>query len=244
MDPLRHIVEPSRLLMTWQPADERVFPRTRRVVGEIYPGKIEQGEWSFNYCFDSADFIAATEHGFAGYPAFKLDRREHLQGVRETLLRRLPPRSREDFSEFLAMHRLPYPFPASDLALIGYTGARLPSDGFSFVPVFPLTQEPCEYILEVAGVRHNFVGNIADIEIGDSVTFVQDPSNEVDNNAILVQSKGKNLGYVNRALLGAFNYWLSSGSLRGMVDRKNGKPERPMIYVRIEANVLEANEMA
>jgi hypothetical protein len=243
MEALRHIAEPSRLLMTWQPADESVFPRTRRIVGEVRPVMDGSGEWTFQYFSDTRDVIAAKDLGFQGHPAFRMDGRIHQQGVRETLLRRLPPRSREDFSDFLAMHRLPFPFSGSDLALIGYTGARLPSDGFSFVPDFPLNQDPCEYILEVAGVRHNFVGDIANVQIGDEVSFSYDRSNEVDGNAIFVNSNGQRLGYVNRAMLGVFNYWLSSGSIRGTIERKNGKPDRPMIYVRLQANVMETSDM-
>ncbi len=235
MEPLRHLVEPSRLLVTWQPADERETPRTRRIVAEVFPSTTDPSDWIFRYFIESPDLKMAEGAGFKGYPAFKLDAAVFRQGVRDTLLRRLPPRSREDFSDYLHLHRLPYPFPLSDLALIGYTGARLPGDGFSFIPEFPLTSGQCEYILEVAGVRHNFKGDVSGIPIGDSVTFIPEPSNEVDDQAIAIVWAKQKLGYVSRALLPTFHHWLSHGSVQGSIERLNGKVDRPMIYVRLLA---------
>jgi hypothetical protein len=132
----------------------------------------------------------------------------------------------------------------SDLALVGFTGARLPSDGFSFAPEFPLNLEPCEFILEVAGVRHNYGNDISDILEGDLVSFVPDPSNEVDRHAIGVNLGGRRMGYVNRAMIANFRLWMTQGTVMGRVERKNGKAGRPMVYVRVLANILEAVEPA
>ena len=41
------------------------------------------------------------------------------------------------------------------------------------------------------------------------------------------------LGYVNRALLPTVSYWLRHKTVRAQVERKNGKPERPLIYIRL-----------
>lgn len=236
MDPLRHIVEPSRLLMTWQPADEPGKLRTRRTVGEIVPATFEKNEWTFKYFLDTPDLIVAQKAGFKGHPAFKLEDKEFSQGVRETMLRRLPPRSREDFPDFLAMHRLPNPFPLSDMALLGYTGAKLPSDGFALLPQFPSTLAPCEYILEIAGIRHVYKGSIDTICIGDVVNFQQEIDNEVDRNAIVVLHLGQRLGYVNRAFLSTFHAWMECGSICASIERKNGTVERPIIYIRFRVN--------
>ena len=68
-------------------------------------------------------------------------------------MRRLPPRNREDFADYLQVHGLSAPFELSDVALLGYTGARLPSDGFALVPEFPEDIRPCDYVMEVTGAR-------------------------------------------------------------------------------------------
>lgn len=234
MIPLQHIVEPERLLLTWQPVDEQAPVRTRRVVGEI--ARECDGQFVFRYLKDSTDFRLAREAGFQGFPAFSMSHVETRQGVIESFLRRLPPRNREDFSDYLAQHRLPYPFPNSDFALLGYTGARLPSDGFALVPVFPGNAVPCDYLIEVAGLRHVIGTETSNIQDGDPITFDVDSHNPVDQDALTVLHQGRRIGYVNRALKETFHQWLSAHTVHAVVERQNGKPERPLVFVRVSVD--------
>jgi len=169
-----------------------------------------------------------------GYPAFRLDVIEHKQGVLEALTRRLPPRKREDFADFLAKHRLPSPFPFSDIALLGYTGAALPSDGFAVVPDFPDYPGAFDYVTELAGVRHVRGLNLSGVVAGDVVEFAFDRENPVEHDALFVVHKGKPLGYVNRALRSRVATWAGTGNLYARIERLNGKPDRPLVYVRLE----------
>ncbi len=231
MNTLQHIIEPKRLWLTWQPLDEYASVRTRRVVGELCHE--ENGETVFHYLKNSPDFQAAKSAGFKGYPAFPLHGQEIRQGVVEALMRRLPPRKREDFAKYLAQHGLPAPFQHSDFALLGYTGARLPSDGFALVPEFPPDELPCDYLTEVVGLRHVLNGDIALINVGDSVFFVTDKDNAIDAEALTVVCKGHMIGYVNRALKNTVRYWLEHHQVTASIYRLNGKPERPLVYVKI-----------
>jgi hypothetical protein len=231
MSPLQHIVEPEYLLLTWQPADEQAPARTRRVVAEIR--RLPEGQAAFRYLRGTPDFVAAEDAGFRGFPAFPLDQTETRQGVLEALLRRLPPRNREDFAEYLAQHRLPHPFDHSDFALLGYTGARLPSDGFALVPVFPDNTYPCDYLMEVAGLRHVIGSDVAAIRDGDPVSFEMDVENPVDQDALAVVHQGRRIGYVNRTLRQTFRRWLSGHIVQARVERQNGKPERPLVFIRV-----------
>jgi hypothetical protein len=228
MNFLRHVVEPERLLLIWQPSDEGAPVRTRRIVGEVFLEPDGQGV--FRYLKATPDFAAARAAGFKGVPAFPLEQDETRQGVIESLLRRLPPRKREDFAEYLAQHRLPSPFRHSDFALLGYTGARLPSDGFALVPVFPAHAVPCDCLLEIAGLRHVFSGDMAAIREGDPLTLQTNAENPVDPNALAVLHRGQKIGYVNRAMLPQFHAWLRDHVVKVTVERLNGKPDRPLIY--------------
>lgn len=233
MNPLRHIVEPVGLLLTWQPKDEQATSRTRRVVGEVRLNN--DGVAEFCYLKGTADFDCAKENGFQGYPAFTPNSdTPSTTGVLESFLRRLPPRKRDDFSEFLALHRLPFPFNNSDFALLGYTGARLPSDGFSLVPIFPENSAPCDFLLEVAGFRHAEGAAISNLAVGDEVSFAIDSTNPVEQDAIGVYHSGIRIGYVNRALKDTFSTWMKNRIVKAAIERLNGKPERPLVYVRIE----------
>lgn len=232
MLPLAHIVEPVALLLTWQSADESASDRLRRVVGRVEPST--GGGAVFKYFDNSEDFERARATGFQGFPAFKLGREQYAEGVLEAFLRRLPPRTREDFGRYLAQHRLPSPFPYSDLALLGYTGAKLPADGFSLVPVFPeCLAAPLELIIEVAGVRHAFDGDASSIREGDKVDFRREPTNKIEADAIEVRWRGQRLGYVNRALRHQFCAWLETAAVFGSVERINGKPTRPVVFIRV-----------
>ena len=232
MSPLRNLVEPSRLLLTWQPSDEGAPVRTRRVVGEVLPA---HGSSSavFRYLKGTEDFQAAQAAGFRGFPTFRMDETETRNGVLESLMRRLPPRNREDFAEYLQLHGLAAPFRLSDVALLGYTGARLPSDGFALVPEFPEDALPCEYVMEVAGTRHVLQGPLSDLRVGDPVSIQLDPGNPIESDALVVLHDGQRIGFVNRALKGMFYRWMKNGQVTATVERQNGKPQRPLIFVRI-----------
>jgi hypothetical protein len=232
---LVNIVEPKKLLLTWQPADEQSPDRIRRVVAELVNDV--EGKSVFRYLRNTVDFEDAVKAKFTGFPAFELNDNLYTNTPIEVFRRRLPPRSREDFSQFLLQYRLPFPFNYSDMALLAYTGARLPSDGFSLVPVFDIEQVPCDYLMEVSGVRHVIKGNLDEmIAIDDIVTFERDAENLIDIGAIQVLCRNNKIGYVNRAMLGIFNFWIDNRTVSATIERINGKPSRPLVYIRISVS--------
>lgn len=231
MNPLCCIVEPTGLFLTWQPQDEQALSRTRRVVGEVRTNK--EGVVTFRYLKNTPDYQKAVEAGFKGYPAFVMKVEEVVTGVLESFLRRLPPRKREDFSEFLTLHRLPFPFEYSDIALLGYTGARLPSDGFALVPIFPENVASCDFLLEIAGFRHVVGTDTTNLRAGDTVGFAVDQSNPVDQDALAIEHDGVRIGYVNRVLKDTVSKWLQSRQVTAVIERINGKPDRPLVYLRV-----------
>ena len=229
--PISHIVEPSLLYVTWQSPNESAPDRLRRTIATV---SVQDGEVRFRYLTESPEFLAAKAGGFQGFPAFAISDRETRIGVLESLSRRLPSRRRDDFSAFLSQHHLPVNWPYSDLALLAYTGGKLPSDGFSFVPCFPANAVPCDYITEVAGPRHVFAGDPSSIRPGDAVELIRDPDNPIEASAIYVRWNGQRLGFLNRALLTTVHRWLEQHQVTARVDRINGRPSRPLVYVRIE----------
>lgn len=229
---LKHIREPGALLLTWQPSDESGAQRTRRVVGRL---AVQDGVVSFRYLKGTDDFEHALANGFRGYPAFRLDDKNQsvfVHGVMDSFLRRLPPRTREDFGDYLKLHRLPDPFDLSDIALLGYTGAKLPSDGFSLLPDFQTGDVPSDFITEIAGFRHYRSGTEG-LSVGDVVTFDLAPENEVDPDAIAILHGGETIGYVNRAMRSVFRSWLETRTVEARIERLNGKPGRPLVYLYV-----------
>jgi hypothetical protein len=228
---IEHLFEPLAMRLLWQPSDESGASRTRRTVGEIT--RDLSGLVEFRYLRNDPEFLIAEREGFKGYPAFNLKTASSREGVLDALLLRLPPRQREDFNAFLAQHSLPIPFTYSDFALLAFTGARLPSDGFSLVPVFPEALETADYITEIAGVRHVYQGDSRSIVAGIRVHFVQEPENEYDADAVAVFTEERKLGYVNRGLRRTFNHWIEKRELAGEVCRIGGASDRPVVHVRV-----------
>lgn len=226
MNIITNIVEPNRLLLCWQPMNDDVL-RTRRVIGEL----VRQDEnVVFRYLVNTEDFDKAKELGFDFHPAFSDTSREYADGVLETFMLRLPPRKREDFNSFLQSLRLPTNVPISDFALLGYSEARLPGDGFSIVNPFDLAPAPCEFICDVAGYRY-YDGPRMDIEIGEQVLFEPEPNNQFDPQAIKVLLRGEVVGYINRCQTAVFHTWLVHNSVVGFVDRKNGTVAKPRLLL-------------
>lgn len=228
---LEKIIEPERLLLTWQP----LGGGTRFLVAVV----IRIGDsYQFEYQFDTPDFNVALEKGFSGHPSFDLKQKVHTNNVLEPFLRRLPPKKRTDFAEYLELHRLPFPFKFSDFALLGYTGAKSPADGFAFVIDIDRVAEESEHILEVAGTRYLVQEeelSLDNVALGDRVQLQEECDNAYDPNAIAVHHPvaGK-LGYVNKVLCSALKYKIRKNKVSTFILKKNGTKDRPLIYLLLE----------
>jgi len=232
MNFIKHIIETKKLSLIWQ-APEGCDDRARRVVGEL---RLVGGNVELRYLVDSDDYLAAKECGFQGYPAFFKTDIVHCEGVLEAFMKRLPPRKRPDFVEYLEHLGLRPDVEITDFALLGYSGARLPSDWFAIVMPFEDVSGPCEFLTEVAGFRYS-EGEKSELSIGDQVTFEPEPENQHDSNAIRVIHNGINIGYIGRGQLDSFHRWLRNDQISATIEKINGRPDRPSIvlFVRVEA---------
>ncbi len=233
---IEHLIEPDRLLLSWQALESK--NRSRFVVGELVR---ESDRTVLRYFKDTEDFKQACEYGFSGYPAFRI--KDNIQTydnqVLEAFTRRIPPRSRSDFFRYLKLRGLNPDLSISDFALLGYAGARLPDDGFELVHPFDHASGPFELITEVAGFRHEAEIPAEDVQIGEQVQFIPQPDNRYDSQAIGIELNGRKLGYVDRGRLTLFHRHLKAGHhISGEIARKNGTPERPLIYIYTCINPL------
>ena len=231
MNQIEHVIEPSRLWLAWQSPDGQGCSRSRRIVAEI----VRENSKSvvFRYLENNADFQAARDDGFKGFPAFDIRAQEHRTGVLDAFVRRLPPRKREDFGDYLETHRLPKEFCASDMALLGYTGAKLPGDSFELVPDLTNAQPPFELLLEVAGFRYQKEISVKDLAVGSTVQLYPEPENIFDSQAIAIKYNDIGLGYVSKPYISAMHGWLQNAHVEALIERLNGKPERPLVYLLV-----------
>lgn len=223
---IQHVHEPTRLVLAWQAPDER-GNRTRFAVGEITK---RDGIFVLRYYTNTEDVTKAKELGYEGYAAFDIKQVEHSKEVLSAFMRRLPPRSRPDFDQYLEGLRLPPNVILSDFGLLGYSGAKLPSDGFSLVNTLEGAGIPSEFLLELAGYRYH-EPSLTKSDIGAAVSLVPEPTNRFDPGALAVHYGGKTIGYINRLKAPTVQKWVANGQASAVVERLNGRPDKPRAFI-------------
>jgi hypothetical protein len=228
---IEHIIEPHRLLLSWQPATGH---RARHIVAEL---RENDGDADLSYFVGQKDYEEALRKGFEGsYPGFPAPGDHH--NVLSAFMRRLPPRQRKDFDTFLESIRIRPKTAISDFALLGYSGAKLPSDDFVIIHPFDEARPPFEFLLLLAGYRH-YEAQVpySALKVGEVANFVPEPDNRWDADAVRVFFPGLSAataGYVCRGLLPQFHRWLSEGLIiQAQIERLNGTQENPLVYLFI-----------
>lgn len=229
MNFISRIIEPQRLLLAWQSSNPE--ERLRRIIGDLV--KIDENIIVLNYFKQSDDCKGALALGCIGYPSFPISKQDsYSDGVSETFMRRLPPRTRSDFNEYLENLRIK-DSNISDFALLGYSEAKLPSDGFSLIHIFEDVVGPFEFLSEVAGFRY-YEGMKMEIPLGTKVSFEIEKDNPYDPNAIKVLVNNMKIGYINRAFKERFASWILSNSVEAVIERKNGEPNNPRVILFVQ----------
>ena len=235
---LHYTSEPSKLWLAWQAPDSP--ERFRWAVGQLMA---TVDGLAFQYLTPGKEFEAVNQgrtyeqllaSQFSGYPAFSLKQAKHRAGVLEAFKRRIPPRSREDFLDYQRHFRLTGRTVVSDFALLGITEGKLPNDGFSLVDPFGDDVEFRDLLLEVTGFRYREEQLRDNVQVGCPVSLVPEPTNRHDPHAVAVQLNGQTIGYINRLQAPAFLMWLADNRVEAWIERLNGKPGHPRVFVFIQ----------
>lgn len=233
---IEHVREPTRLILAWQ-APDQFGERFRWAVGVVAPSG---GEYSFQY-LKGDEFAALNQMrtqkelsslGFRGFTVFGPNESIiYTKSVLSAFLRRLPPRSRTDFSEYLKSFRISPKAQVSDFALLGLTEAKLPSDGFSLVDEYSDREGKRELLVELAGHRY-YRGKLKNaLRVGEPVELEAEPSNRYDPNAIVVRYFNEPLGYINRLQASAFREWINKNRVQAHVEKLNGTEAKPRAFI-------------
>lgn len=244
---ITHVGEPERLILAWQAPDE-FKNRTRFAVGELTcEGETVRLRYFRGAEFDALnpdhDYQKLLSYGYKGYPGFSLSEAEHSSGVLEAFMRRLPPRSRSDFSAYERHLRIKPGSSFSDFALLSLSEAYLPNDGFSIVDPLRPDVDRRELVLEVAGFRYYALKPDAIIpRPGEPVEIVPEIDNPHDPNAVAIMFAGEKMGNINRLQAETFRTWACQHRLRAFVDRLNGRPDRPRLFVFVDVSPVRSEE--
>jgi hypothetical protein len=242
--------EPKELLLVWQ-APPSVADRLLWAVGRL---RRVGDEARFDY-LGGEEFAALNlgrspenlrEAGYSGYPAFDIEKRPpegFRDRVLEAFLRRLPPATRADFSNYLAHYHMRMTVWRSPFALLAVTEARLPSDGFSLVDPLDASAYCVDFVFEIAGFRRT-EGENAEIKIGDSLALEPEPSDECDRQAVRLKAAGCPIGYVNRLQSKVIREWLDQREIGCWITRLNGPSDAPRAYAFLRVRSLATSVAA
>jgi len=237
---IEHLQVPKRLILAWQ-APDHMNDRFRWAVGVVVG--CSAGRWRFNYLRAGEEFQSYNGGrpieqmralGFQGYPAFSTKILGHTDGVSQVLMRRLPPRSRQDFSTYLEKFGLVDNIDMSDFQLLAITEAKLPSDGFSLVDPLDEAQEYCDLMLEIAGFRY-YSSNVPLLKAGQPVKIEREWGNPHDYYAVEVTAEQRTkIGNINRLQARTFCRWLENRSVKTSMSRLNGRLGHPKAYIFVQ----------
>jgi hypothetical protein len=238
MRSINHVIDPNRLHFVWQSSSPEI--RTRFIVGDI----VRCGVGAvLSYHQFSPDFLYAVQAGFQGHPAFDYRIPVHHYNVLEIFMKRLPPRNRSDFPYFLQKHGLQSNRFISDFALLGYTGCKLPGDGFSVEIDFEFENPPYEFLMEIAGFQYHYGMQLErDHLMAMPMTFEREPTNTHDGNAIKIMAGQILIGYVPRPFCNFISNWIDRGTIIALVDRIDGQISKPT--VKLMVSIYGANNVA
>jgi hypothetical protein len=227
---IQNTLKVNSLFLTWQSNESQ---KNRYFVGVVSK---DGDTYNLRYLINTAEFKRAEEAGFQGYPAFKVNDKTYTNNVMTTFMKRLPPRSRRDFSKYLNQHHLSNDFSGSDFELISHTGIQLPSDGFDLIPDLSEAEIPFDYMMEVAGTRHNITyEQFQTIKLKDEAILQLEDDNQFDCNAIAVYISGIRVGYVNKILCSSIKELLNRKCIQTIVSKKSGTTARPLLYLMLSA---------
>ncbi len=224
---IEHIVEPDKLLLSWQSPDGE--DKLRRFVAEL----TRRGDDAdLVYLKDTEDFSQAVSMGFEEYKGLPIAQKHHAN-VLSCFMKRLPPRSRRDFDKYLASIRISPGSDISDFALLGYSGAKLPDDNFTIVHPFSNAQPPFELLVYSQGYRYWMQSlPLEGLHVGMKAQLEVEPDNPWDPNAVCITINGLKAGYVSRGLATQVRQWMREGHvLDAAVERINGTVERPSLFL-------------
>ena len=242
MNFIQHIIEPTKLFLAWRSVSEPGF--MPYPVGEL---TLNDEKINLKYLVDSPDFKRAQELGFEPHPAFP-DVHKIYYDVLDTFTRRLPPRSRGDFPQYLEAIRLKPDTVLTPFALLGYSGAKLLSDGFSIIHPFHDIDTECELLLEIFGFEKIFENK--NIEIGSklhfSMVYWPHPNLQKQECVIALKAGGELIGFVNKALIPSILKWYHEHRIAGVwIEKINGvnQPGIGYIFIKVTKNNFKAGKV-
>lgn len=218
-------------------------PKTRRnyIVGQL--SKNSQYEFAYGH-----EVGEAIKKGFELLIPFNdINKIYKSDTLFPTFTSRLPDRKRRGIEKILSKYGLK---EYDEYKLLKRSGAKLPIDNLEFIdPILEENNGEIKRIFYVAGVRYYFgcagddCANTINIEVGNELNLVLDPTNKFDNNAIkMVNANGDHIGFVPRYYSESVTRYLKKGSKYKCRVLEINKEKECQECIKVELEIYTNNE--
>lgn len=182
----------DKLLLSWRQG----VGHRRRIVGELSLRQDE--EPIFAYLDDGVK--QAKGEGFTDYPGLPYGQVIKQEVALDLFYRRLINTERNDAHRLLNFLRVDMNRLEDKLYLLGITTGQSAVDNFEFLPILKPTEEPYDFVTEVAGLAY-YHFDLDTIQEGESLSYRLEPNNEQDPNAVaIISPQGEVIGYIKQGV--------------------------------------------
>lgn len=220
------MTEFDKIYVTWR----KGVGTRRHIIGVLQ--KTTDGKHIFKYEQSVVEKLQ-KEEGFTPYTEFQDFTKEYNGNVAEIFGQRLTKLERPDIQSFFKFWEVEESKAQDKFYLLGKTQGLIPTDNFEFLADYHLTPD-IHFLTELASLSQLELPK-GTLQIGDTLSFEKEPTNENDKYAIKVFKGDVEVGYIKKIHSKVF-YEQGADKLKltvKAIDQKNGIIKRVFVKVSI-----------
>lgn len=199
----------------------------RHVIGKI-KNNVTEGV-RFEYIKDNIE--AAQKEGFIPYESFPDLDKVYSENVIDIFGQRLMRSDRGDLRNFYNFWKVDKSKVEDRHYMLAYTQGMLPTDNYEFLADFnPI--KGLRFVTEISGLTHFKISSEL-LEIGDELSYLLEPTNFKDKNAVKVFKGKLALGYIKQVHNKVFGKSKNTLKLKVQSIERNGILKRVFVTVEI-----------
>lgn len=173
----------------------------------------------------------AKKDGFVLYESFPDLDKKYIENVLDIFGQRIMRSDRGDLKNFYAFWKIDQNYIDDKYYMLAYTQGMLPTDNYEFLAEFnPI--KGLKFVTEISGLSHFKVASDL-LAVGDKLSFLLEPDNPKDKNAVKVFKGNLSLGYIKRVHSNVFVKAKHQIDLTVQSIEKNGILKRVFVIVEI-----------
>ncbi|MDM1361861.1 HIRAN domain-containing protein [Myroides marinus] len=199
----------------------------RHIVGSIKRNATEGVR--FEYIKENVE--EAKKDGFVLYESFPDLDKKYTENVLDIFGQRIMRSDRGDLKNFYDFWKIDQKNIDDKYYMLAYTQGMLPTDNYEFLADFNPVKG-LKFVTEISGLSHSKVSS-DQLSVGDKLSYLLEPNNPKDKNAIKIFKGDLSLGYIKRVHNSVFVKTKHQIDLTVQSIEKNGILKRVFVEVEI-----------